>query len=117
MDSIGFGLENFDAAGQWRDKDGETVLDAAGTLPTGESFSGPVDLIEILLQREEEFVRCVVEKLMTFALGRGVEYYDRPAIDRIIRRTKKNNYRFNDLIAEIVLSRPFMLQRGEGIEP
>ncbi|MCA9012448.1 MAG: DUF1592 domain-containing protein, partial [Planctomycetaceae bacterium] len=117
MDSIGFGLENFDAAGQWRDKDGDTVLDAGGTLPSGESFSGPVDLIQILLQREEDFVRCVVEKLMTFTLGRGVEHYDRPAIDQIIRNTKESSYRFNDLIAEIVLSRPFLLQRGEGIQP
>jgi len=117
MDSIGFGLENFDAAGQWRDRDGETTLDAGGMLPTGESFSGPVDLIQILLQREEEFVRCFVEKLMTYALGRGIEYYDRPAIDQIIRNTTDFNYRFNDLVAEIVLSRPFSLQRGEGNQP
>ena len=117
MDQIGFGFENFDASGRWRDKDGARSVDSTGMLPSGESFSGPVDLIQIFSRREEDFVRCFVEKLMTFSLGRAIEYYDRLAIDEIIRNTRQSGYRFNDLIAEIILSRPFLLQRGEGNQP
>ena len=113
MDSIGFGFENFDAIGQWRDKDGDQPIDSAGGLPTGERFANAQELIGILSQREEEFVRHLVSKLLTYALGRGVEYYDRPAIDQILANTAAQDHRFRDLLLEVVLSRPFLMQRAQ----
>lgn len=113
MDTIGFGFENFDAIGKWREQDGDDPIDAGGQLPTGEQFSSATELVQILSQREESFVRHLCGKLLTFSLGRGLEYYDRLAIDRIIENTKDTEYRFHDLIREVVLSRPFRLQRGD----
>ncbi len=115
MDAIGFGLENFDAIGQWRTMDGEFPVDAGGELPTGEAFSDAKELVEILASREEEFVSHLVSRLLTFALGRGTEYYDRVAIEEILANTKGEGYRFQDLIREIALSRPFRMQRNEFI--
>jgi len=114
MDAIGFGLENFNAIGQWRTMDGEFPVDAGGELPTGESFASAKELVEILASREEEFVSHLVSRLLTFALGRGTEYYDRIAIEEILANTQADGYRFQDLIREIALSRPFRLQRNEA---
>jgi len=111
MDGIGFGLENFDAIGRWRDKDGETPIDASGTLPTGESFRGPIELVSILAARERDFVSCVAEKLLTYALGRGLEYYDECAVESIVDRTSADGNRFKALATSIVLSEPFCLNR------
>ncbi len=113
MDTIGLGMENFDAIGQWRDMDGPHRIDPSGDLPSGESFSSPQELLEILQSREEDFARVITQKLMTFALGRGLEYYDRVAVDKILQNTSKEDYRFKDIITGIALSSPFRLQRGE----
>ena len=81
MDALGFGFENFNPIGQWRDSDGDSPIDASGELPSGESFAGPIELIGILRQRRDEFARTLTEKLLTYALGRGLEYYDKCAVD------------------------------------
>lgn len=116
MDDIGFGLENFDAIGRWRDKDGDEPIDAAGTLPSGESFSGPAELVAILAAREREFVACVAEKLLTYALGRGLEYYDQCAVTSIVDRTTEGENRFEALATSIALSEPFRLVRAPDVE-
>ena len=113
MDTIGFGFEHFDAIGKYREKDGETPIDAAGKLPSGESFNSAKELVKVLSSREEDFVRHLCAKLLTFATGRGVEYYDRVAIDKIVESTRPIRYRMQEIIREIVLSRPFRLTRNE----
>ncbi|WP_197442881.1 DUF1592 domain-containing protein [Lignipirellula cremea] len=113
MDTIGFGFEHFDAIGKWRDQDGKQPIDAAGELPSGESFQSAQELVQILANREEAFVRHLSAKLLTFATGRGVEYYDRVAIDQIVENTRDQHFRLQDLVSEIVLSRPFRLTRSE----
>ncbi len=113
MDAIGFGFENFDAIGRWRAKDKDRPIDSAGDLPSGEKFQSAQELIAILSRRETDFVRHLSSKLLTFALGRGVEYYDRVALDEIVQRTHATRHRFQDLIREVVLSRPFRM-RGRG---
>ena len=114
MDPIGFGLENFDAVGGWRTKDGETSVDASGVLPDGAKFNGPSELKNILLAKKSEFTRCLATKLMTFALGRGVERTDKCKIDNIVETTAKNGYKFSALVTAIVQSDPFRKQRGDG---
>ncbi len=115
MDPIGLGLENFNAIGQWRVTDGGLPVNASGELPDGNSFDDPLELLNILINREEDFARNFTRKLMTFALGRGLEYYDRIAIDEILEQTKPNGYRIVDIATEIVLSRPFRYQRGDPL--
>jgi hypothetical protein len=108
MDALGFALENFDAVGAWRTRDGEFPIDASGVLPDGQSFRGPKELKTILRgNSRDDFVRCLTEKMLTYALGRGLEYYDKCAVDRITRRLKNNGYRFSTLVFEIVKSEPF----------
>jgi hypothetical protein len=115
MDPIGFGFENFNAIGAWREADGSFRIDPAGELMTGESFQGLADLRAILLRsKRDEFVRCLSEKLLTYALGRGLEYYDKCALDRICRNLAKNQYRFSSLVLEIATSAPFQMRRGEA---
>ena len=113
MDPIGFALEHFDAVGRWRDTEGGTPIDASGTLPNGTTFSGLPALREVLLERHEEFVSTVTEKLLTYALGRGVEYYDRPSIRAIVRQAEENDYRWSSLILEVARSQPFQMRRSE----
>lgn len=113
MDDIGFGLENFDAIGRWREKDGKFDVDSSGVLPTGESFNGPIELISILRNRREEFCRCLTEKLLTFALGRGLEFYDRCAVDTIVGESAQQDYRFSVVLKAIVTSEPFLMRRGD----
>jgi len=115
MDPIGFGLENFDGIGAWREKDGESTIDPSGTLVTGEAFKGASDLKAILWKsKRDDFVRCLSQKMLTYALGRGLEYYDKCAVDQIAKRLAKNRYRFSTLILEIVKSAPFQMRRGEA---
>ena len=97
MDPLGFGLENFDATGAWRDRDGKDPIDASGTLPDGRLFRGPGELRKVLAEKSDDFVRCLTEKLMTYALGRGLTPADRPEVDRIVRHTCRNGYRFSSL--------------------
>ncbi len=111
MDPIGFALENFDAVGQWRTRDGRNPVDAAGQLVDGTKINGPVDLRQALLGYSDQFVRTATEKLMTYGLGRGVEYYDMPAVRSIVRQAARSNYRFSSLIVGIVESTPFQMKR------
>src|SRR5262245_5429827 len=114
IDPVGFALENFDAIGQWRDVevDGKAV-DASGSVPGGGEFRGVEGLENALLARPELFVTALTENLMTFALGRGVEYYDAPTVRRIVKDAGKDGYRFSSLILGIVKSAPFQMRRGE----
>jgi hypothetical protein len=111
MDPLGFPLENFDAIGQWRDSENEVPVDSSTVLPDGTKVDGPVAFRNALLQRREEFVTTVVEKMMTYALGRGVDYYDLPAVRRIVNDTAANDYRWSDIVLGIVKSVPFQMRR------
>lgn len=108
MDPLGMGLENFDAVGRWRDKEGERDVDSTGELPSGEKFSGPIELIGIIRGRQEQFHRAFAERLLTYALGRGLEYYDKCAVDQALVFMKQRGNRFSALIEGIVTSDPFM---------
>ena len=108
MDPLGFALENYDAIGQWREVDGGGRVDASGKLPTGEEFKGPEALKKLLVDRKEQFVRCLTEKLLTYALGRGLEYYDQCVVDDIVNKASRANYRFSALVLEIARSDPFL---------
>ena len=114
MDPIGFAFENFDGVGGWRKEDGNLPIDSAGELVSGEKFHGATELRQILVSKKKaEFVQCLSEKLLTYALGRGLEMYDRCALEEISKRAAKRDYKFNDLIIEVVKSVPFQLRRGE----
>jgi hypothetical protein len=113
MDPIGFGFENYNAIGAFRTKDEGFPIDPSGTLPDGKSFKGPAELKQIVKGKKELFSRCLTEKMLTYALGRGLEYYDRPTVDRINAALAKNDYRFSALVTEIVKSDPFRLRRGK----
>jgi hypothetical protein len=112
MDPLGFALENFDAVGKWRTKDAGTTIDASGALPDGTKFEGPAALREILLRRPEEFITTVTERLLTYGLGRGVEYYDQPAIRKIVREAAPSEHRWSALVVGIVNSTPFQMRRS-----
>ena len=113
MDGIGFGLENYNAVGAWREKDGKFSIDTTGALADGTKFNGPVQLKTILKARKDVFVRSLAEKMLTYALGRGLERYDKRAVDEIVAYTKKNNYKFSALVTAIVVSEPFRKKRGD----
>jgi hypothetical protein len=113
MDPLGLGLENFDAIGAWRAKDGQIPIDASGTLPDGRTFNGPDGLREILTSQRDAFAECVVDKLLTYALGRGLERYDRRTVREIAKKASVNNYRFSSVVSEIVKSLPFEQRQGE----
>jgi hypothetical protein len=113
MDPMGFGLENFDAIGAWHSNDGEAIVDVSGTLPGGQSFRGPAELRAILRSRPDAFARCLTEKLLTYALGRGVQRHDRSFVNAIVRRLARKHYRFSALVLALVHSEPFQ-SRGYG---
>ncbi len=113
MDPVGFALENYDAVGRWRDVEFGQPLDVAGGLPDGSEFAGVRGLEQALLERPELFVGTLVEKLMTYAIGRGVEPSDGPAIRRIVADARRENYRFSSLITGIVHSVPFQMRSSE----
>ena len=110
MDPIGFSLENFDLVGKWRATDGGTPVDASGQLVDGTKLDGPASLREALLTRSDAFISTVTEKLLTYGVGRGVRYYDMPAVRSIIRDAARDNYRFSSLVAGIVKSAPFQMR-------
>ena len=115
MDPIGFGLENFDGIGGWRAKEGANAIDPGGVLVSGEKFQGPVELQRVLLGRKRgDFLRCVSEKMLTYALGRGMEFYDRTAIQKVVATLEGNDAKFSALVLGIVNSVPFQMRRGEG---
>ena len=114
MDPLGFALENYNAIGEWRTEDASQRIDASGVLPGGKRFTGSAELKKILASNREAFAECLTEKLMIYALGRGLEPYDRTATKRIVAQLAANNYRFSSLITGIVDSVPFQMGRGDG---
>jgi hypothetical protein len=114
MDPIGLALENFDAIGRWRELDGESPIDASGVLTDGTRVSGAVDLRQALLQRPEVLVGTMTEKLMTYALGRGLEATDLPAVRTVVRDAARDQYRFSALVKGVVTSTPFRMRRKES---
>jgi hypothetical protein len=113
MDAVGFGLENFDAIGAWRDADGREKIDPSGILPGGRTFSGPLDLVQILVEdKKAEFARCLSLKMLTYALGRGLGVADRCTVSSIVDNLAKDDYRFATLIKSIVTSPPFTHQES-----
>lgn len=111
MDPLGFALENFDAVGRYRTRDGRDEIDASGEMPDGTHFVGAEGLRDLLAtQRKDQFVRCLVEKMLIYSLGRGTEYYDKCAIDQIMARVRSKDYRFAYVIAGIIESEPFQKQ-------
>ncbi len=112
MDPIGFSLENFDAVGRWRTLEEGEPVDASGGLPDGSKFTGVSGLESGLLKRPDVFAATLTEKLMTFALGRGVEYYDGPAIRKIVREAQAADYRFSSIILGITKSAPFTMRKS-----
>jgi hypothetical protein len=119
MDPLGFALENFDATGMWRDKDrfAGTPIDSAGELPDGTKLKGPDDLRNALLRRPEQFVQTFVDGLLTYAMGRTREYYDMPAIRRIVRDTAAKDYKFSAIVQAVVDSDQFRMRRAPHQEP
>jgi len=113
MDPIGFAFENFNAIGAFRDKDGDAAIDPSGVLPDGGSFKGPADLRTLLRNKKELFSRCLTEKLLVYALGRGLDYYDTATVDGIVAALGRNDYKFSTLVLEITRSDPFRLRRGK----
>jgi hypothetical protein len=113
MDPIGFSLENYDAVGRWRTRDGNAAIDASGNLPGGVTFEGAAGLKQALLSRSDLFVPAVTEKLLTYALGRGVEHYDAAAVRKIVREARESDYRFSSLVLGIVNSTPFQMRRSQ----
>jgi len=110
MDPVGFALENFDAVGRWRTVEDGQPVDASGGLPDGSRFTGVAGLEESLLKRPEIFVGTLAEKLLTFALGRGIESYDGPAVRSIVRTARTADFRFSALIEAVITSTPFQMR-------
>jgi hypothetical protein len=113
MDVLGFGLENYDAIGKWRTLDGKFPIDVSGTFPNGKSFASPAEMRTLLKEDTPEFARTMTEKMLVYALGRGLQRYDRRTVQEITRKLEKNEYRFQTLIHEIANSLPFQARRGE----
>jgi len=111
MDPIGFALENFDGIGKWRTEDAGQKVDASSQLTDGTKINGVVDLRNALLKYKPQFARTIAEKLLTYALGRGVEDQDMPVVRAIVRNAERDNYRFSALIEGIVTSEPFQMNR------
>jgi hypothetical protein len=116
MDPLGFALENYDAVGRWRTSEDGLPVDASGRLPDGKTFSGADGLRVLLMANSSKFVDCLTEKLLTYALGRGLESYDRPAVAKIEDRVEKNGYRFTELVGGIVDSAPFQMRHRQSAE-
>lgn len=116
MDPLGFALENYDAIGRWRTKEGKFPIDASGKLANGAAFSNAKDLKQVLLGQKEEFVQCLTEKLLTYAVGRGLERYDKPIIRSISRDLAASEYHFSALVMGIVDSAPFRTRRAAQTE-
>jgi hypothetical protein len=112
MDPLGFALENFDGLGQWREStvNGDRI-DSSGVLPDGTMFDGPAGLRDVLMSKKDMFVETFTEQLLTYALGRGVEEYDRPVFRQILREAASDNHRWSSIILGIVNSTPFQMRR------
>ena len=117
MDPIGFALESFDAIGRWRTMDGATPIDPSSVMYDGTPIHGAADLRAFLLKYDEQFLRTTAEKFLTYALGRGLEYYDMPVVRAVVRDAAKEDYRFAALIAAVVKSDPFLMNSKVGEAP
>lgn len=112
IDPLGFGLENYDPIGRWRDKVADVAVDASGELPNGDKFAGSAELKKVLLSRKDEFLRNLVEKMLAYSLGRGLQPYDLPTVKRIMTTLEQNDYRSGVLLMEIVKSYPFQYRKN-----
>ncbi|HAB17484.1 MAG TPA: hypothetical protein DCE44_13660 [Verrucomicrobiales bacterium] len=117
MDPLGFALENFDPIGAWREQVGGEAVDAQGKLTNGDSVNGPVQLKDALLARKQLFLRHLTEKLLAYALGRGLEHFDIPTVKAVVQNAAADDYRLNTLIIEVVKSYPFQWRRGDQPPP
>ena len=113
MDPIGFAMENFDAVGKWRDRDNENPIDASGVFPDGSKFDGMVGLKQALLRHPEQFVNTVAEKLLMYAIGRNLQYYDQPSVRAVVAKAAKENYTFSSLVLGVVESTPFQMRQSQ----
>jgi len=113
MDPIGFAMENFDAVGKWRDRDSGHPIDASGVLPGGTTFDGMAGLKAALLAHPERFVSAVAEKLLMYALGRNLQYYDAPSVRQIVRESARSHYTFSSLVSAVVTSAPFQMRTAK----
>jgi hypothetical protein len=114
MDPLGFALENFDAVGAWRERDrfaGMQPLDTSGKLPDGTLINGPDDLRNALLRRPDQFVQTFTERLLTYALGRKLDYKDMPVVRKIVRETARDDYRFSSVVWAVIQSEPFQMRQ------
>ena len=115
MDPLGLSLENFDMVGRWRTVDESLLpIDASGVLPDGTTLDGAAGLRAVLLSDPDRFVRTLTEKMLTYALGRGLEHYDMPVVRKITRDAARNNYRASSIILGVVNSRPFQMRRRQS---
>jgi hypothetical protein len=114
MDPLGFGLENYDAIGRWRTAEGKFPIDASGKLANGATFSNPMELKATLRAQKDEFVLCLTEKMLTYAIGRGLDRYDKPVVRTIARDLEANGYKFSTLVLGIVKSAPFEMRTVAG---
>tara|TARA_Y100000588_G_C14045388_1_gene834737 strand:+ start:215 stop:565 length:351 start_codon:yes stop_codon:yes gene_type:complete len=113
MDPLGFALENFDAIGRWREvSDAGTPIDATGTLNDGTPVDGPGTLRRAFVDRGENFVTTVTERVLTYALGRGLEFYDAPAVRRIVKEAGQEGYSWSAVLAGVAGSKPFQMRRA-----
>ena len=110
MDPIGFAMENFDAVGRWRDHDNGNTIDASGRFPDGTTFDGMAGLRKILLNERGQFVNTVTEKLLMYALGRNLQYFDQPAVRAIVHQSAAGNYTLSSLVAGVVNSAQFQMR-------
>ena len=116
MDPLGFALENFDAVGKWRTKESNKPIDPSGTTPDGVKFEGPAGLRKVLLTKRDEFVSTVTEKLLTYSVGRPVDYFDQPSIRKIMHEAAASDYRWSSLVLAIVNSTPFQMRTAGNRE-
>jgi len=114
MDPAGFSMENFDAVGRWRTRDESgNPIDTSGSFPGGPTFEGMAGLRQALLRRPDAFVTTITEKLLTYALGRRLEYYDAPEVRRIVRNARGSDYRFSSIVLGVVNSKPFEMRKSQ----
>jgi hypothetical protein len=115
MDPLGFALENFDAVGAWRTDDEGARIDASGQLADGATIDGVVAVRQAILSRPELFVSTMTEKLLTYSIGRGIDYRDMPAVRQIVRQAARTDYRFSSLVLGVVESVPFLMRNAQGV--
>ena len=115
MDPLGLAFEHFDATGAWRDKDQGGAIDPGGELVSGEKFNSHVEFQAILIDhKRDDFLRCASEMMLTYALGRGLEFYDKPAVEKIVKRMKGNDLKISAMVLGAIDSVPFQFRRGDG---